>query len=119
MLFVLDDAAFVVAAAVAGALLHVDELGRIAHVARPAAGPIHVRTLAALPILGAEQAARLVGRRFADFGAQLFAGGRIQDALFATAIARGASRKVHVLTSVDVGNKRQSITRSRLGSSHV
>lgn len=57
------------------AFLHVRELGRVAHIAGLTAGPVHVGTLAALPVLGAEQAPRLVRRRLANFGAQLLLAG--------------------------------------------
>jgi len=56
-------------------LLRVRELGSVAHVAGLATGPVHIGALAALPILGAKQAPRLVGRRLADLRAQLLLAG--------------------------------------------
>lgn len=78
-----------------GPLLHRRELRRVAHVARAAARPVDVGALAALPVLGAEEAARLVGGRLANLRARLLVavGG---GALAAAPVAGGASGEVDV-----------------------
>jgi len=93
-----DVFAFVEASAQSGALLHVADLGPVAHIARAPARPVDVAALAALPVLGAEQTLALLSSVLADLHTQLLLATARCRALHVAPVTLMPASKIDVAT---------------------